>query len=68
MTLLLCCLVKQNAVPGGSAPIPSRSVKEEYLTSRLSAEFQQAALIIFLDVSQPVVDRQFSDTSNFTKI
>lgn len=44
MTLLLCYLVKQNALPEGSAPIPCRIMKEECLPliSQLSAKLAAA--------------------------
>lgn len=53
MTLFLCCLVKQNALPEGSTPIPFRIMKEECLPliSQLSAKFAATSSLYFpLDI------------------
>lgn len=49
MTLFLCCLVKQNGLPEGSAPIPFWIMKEERLPliSQLSAKFAATSSLYF---------------------
>lgn len=49
MTLFLCCLVKQNALPEGSTPIPFRIMREECLPliSQLAAKFAAISSLYF---------------------
>lgn len=49
MTPSLCCLVKQKALPGGSAPIPFQIMKEECLPliSQLAAKFAATSSLCF---------------------
>lgn len=46
---LLCCLVKQKALPRGSAPIPFQIMKEECLPliSQLAAKFAATSSLCF---------------------
>lgn len=49
MTPFLCCLVKQKALPGGSAPIPFQIMKEECLPliSQLAAKLAATSSLYF---------------------